>query len=165
MTICESMKKSITSILLISFSMISPTTFADNPGVNDLAWMTGAWSGPAGPDITLEENWIMPTGGSIASLVRMTGNGKTPMVELIVIEEEDDTLVLRIMQWNSGFSPRTPGPQTMSLAEIGENSVRFIAEGDEPMQSLMYSRPTDNSFNIVIETIEGEKIQIMLKAR
>ncbi|TDJ41272.1 MAG: hypothetical protein E2O61_00105, partial [Gammaproteobacteria bacterium] len=80
-------------ILLSVFLMVcAAVAFADDgkiPTVADLAWMSGSWSGPAGPG-TLEENWIHPVDGSIASLVRMTGGGTTSMVELIIIEEEDD---------------------------------------------------------------------------
>ena len=28
-----------------------------HPHVASLAWMTGGWSGPVGPDTVLEENW------------------------------------------------------------------------------------------------------------
>jgi hypothetical protein len=154
-----------TALLMISLSLALPAAFADKPSVDDLAWMTGAWAGPAGPGITLEENWIMPTGGSIASLVRMTGNGETSMVELIVIEEENDSLVLRIKQWNSGFTPRTAAPQTMALEKIGPNNVHFIAAGEGRMKSLSYTKTAQDTFTVDVETIEGEKFHIELKAR
>ncbi|HJN50181.1 MAG: DUF6265 family protein [Pseudomonadales bacterium] len=132
--------------------------------VSDLAWMTGSWAGPAGQQ-TLEENWIQPIGGSIASLVRMTGNGKTSMVELIVIEEENDSLVLRIQQWNPGFAPRTEAPQVMKLDVMAENRVGFRATQAGGMKTLTYSRPSADTFNIDIETDAGAKFQINLKAR
>ncbi len=150
-------------LILLAATASSGLAETDKPSVSDLAWMTGSWAGPVGPG-TLEENWIQPIGGSIASLVRMTGNGATSMVELIVIEEENDSLVLRIQQWNPGFAPRTPGPQTMTLAEMKKNRVGFTAtEGG--MRSLAYSRPTPDTFNIDIETSAGAKFQINLKAR
>lgn len=143
----------------------SSRALAEQAKISDLAWMTGAWAGPAGPGITLEENWIKPVDGSIASLVRMTGKGKTSMVELIVIEEENDSLTLRIQQWDPGFKPRTEGPQVMALESMGENSVKFKAAGDGGMKTLGYSRPDNDSFNIDIETGEGAKFQIQLQAR
>ena len=54
---------------------------ADGPPgatVADLAWMSGAWAGSMGGDNTLEENWIQPTGGSIASLVRLSCEPVSP---------------------------------------------------------------------------------------
>jgi len=104
--------------------MALASTGAWAAAVADLAWMTGTWSGPAGPGAVLEENWTVPKAGSIQALVRMTGGGKTSMVELIVIEEEDDTLRLRLQQWDPGLKPRTPGPQVLKLVEMGDSTVK-----------------------------------------
>ncbi|MCZ6618810.1 MAG: DUF6265 family protein [Gammaproteobacteria bacterium] len=156
--------RTLLSVFLVVGAVIASTAFADHhmkPTVADLAWMSGSWSGPAGPG-TLEENWIHPVDGSIASLVRMTGGGTTSMVELIVIEEEDDTLVLRIKQWDPGFSPRTPNPQKMILASLEKNRVSFKATEDGGMSSLTYARPTDDAFTITVETNEGAKFDINL---
>jgi hypothetical protein len=152
----------------LSLGLLGTPLLADShggPHVADLAWMTGSWAGPAGPDRTLEENWIEPTGGSIASLVRITTADATPMVELIVIEEEADTLMLRIQQWDPGFAPRTAGPQVMKLAELGERRVRFEATAEDGLRALTYSSPTPDSFNIDVETPTGDVMQLKLKAR
>ena len=135
-----------------------------NAGVADLAWMTGSWAGPAGPDSTLEENWSKPLDGSIASLVRMRGKGTTSMVELIVVEEVADSLVLHIQQWDPGFTPRPAGPQKMSLVSMGERTVSFKADGPGGLAGLTYSRPADDTFTVDVETAEGAKFQIVLKA-
>lgn len=140
------------------------------PSVAQLAWMTGTWAGPAGPG-ELEENWMVPKAGSIQALVRMTGDGKTSMVEMIVIEEveggeeEGNSLTLRLQQWGPGFKPLTPEPTVLKLAELGENTVTFKAEPGSGAQfaTLRYSRSGDN-FTIGIETPEGAKMDIPLKA-
>ena len=144
----------------------APPAWADeHPTVDDLAWMTGSWAGPVGGGQILEENWIIPVDGSIASLVRMTGNGATSMVEMIVVEEENDSLVLRIQQWDPGFVPRTPGPQTLTLRELGENRVSFEATGEAGFRSLTYSRPEDETFVIEVDMGGGQQARIELKAR
>ena len=132
--------------------------------VSDLAWMTGHWEGAAGAG-TLEENWAEPKGGSIASLVRMTTADSTSMVELIVIEEEEGTLMLRLQQWNPGFEPRTPGPQTMKLVESSERKVVFEALGEGGLARLGYSRPADDRFVISIKTAQGAEFDIPLQAK
>ena len=133
------------------------------PSVADLAWMTGTWSGPVGGGNVLEENWTVPKAGSIQSLVRQTGPGGTGMVELIVIEEEEGTLRLRLQQWNPGMKPRTPGPAVMKLAEMGENTVAFEAEADSAFDMLRYTRDGDN-FTISITFPGGRTIDLPLKA-
>ncbi|GIS20137.1 MAG: hypothetical protein CM15mP120_20530 [Pseudomonadota bacterium] len=78
------------------------------PHVASLAWMTGGWSGPVGPDTVLEENWLEPMGGTIAALVRITSPEGTAMVEIVHIEEVGNTLELHIEQWDSGYESRAP---------------------------------------------------------
>lgn len=132
--------------------------------ITDLAWMTGTWSGAVGPGV-LEENWTVPRDGSIQSVVRMTGGGQTSMVELIVIEEEDDTLVLRLQQWDPGMKPRTEGPTVMKLAEMGDNTVTFsvVGEGEGMFNTLGYSRDGD-TFTISITNTDGSSIDLPLTA-
>lgn len=134
------------------------------PSVSALAWMTGTWAGPAGPN-ELEENWTTPKAGSIQALVRMTGGGKTSMVEMIVIEEEEGTLRLRLQQWDPGFKPRTPAPMVFALEELGENTVAFkaVSEG-ATMSTLRYTRDGER-FTISIRFGEdAPQVQIPLTA-
>ena len=132
------------------------------PSVAALAWMTGTWTGPVGGGV-LEENWTVPKAGAIQALVRMTADGKTSMVELIVIEEEAGSLVLRLQQWDPGLKPRTPAPSTMKLLELGEHSVTFEAVPGAQFAKLAYARDGD-SFMISIEDAAGSKFDLPLKA-
>lgn len=162
------MRRSLPAIALLVLTLAVPTlVLAEHheAKISDLAWMTGHWEGPAGPGTTLEENWAEPKGKSIASLVRMTTAEATSMVELIVIEEEEGTLMLRLQQWNPGFSPRTPGPQTMKLVESSKNKVVFEAVSEGGMARLGYSRPEDGKFVISIKTSEGAEFDIPLAAK
>ncbi len=118
--------------------------------VTDLAWMTGHYSNGS-----LEENWAEPSGGSIASLVRGIGDGATNMIELIVIEEEGDSLTLRLKQWNPGMEPRAEGFQVMELSEIGDHKVVFTNTGEVGMRQLGYSLNGDQ-FTISVTTAQGE---------
>lgn len=135
--------------------------------VQDLSWMSGTWAGAVGPGAELEENWTQPKAGSIQSLVRMTAGGKTNMVELIVIEEVagDDgetTLRLHLQQWDPGYKPRPQGPTHMVLAEIGDNTVAFVPDGEGMFNKLRYTRDGEN-FTISIETADGNAMEIPLK--
>ncbi len=153
--------RSIATIALMAAFLASPV----QAGVADLAWMTGTWAGPAGPENTLEENWTIPADGSIAALVRMRGNGGTSMVELIVVEETEDDLVLHLQQWDPGYTPRAGGPQEMKLESMGERTVTFTASSAGGLKSLTYSRPDDETFTIDVETADGNLIPLVLKAQ
>jgi hypothetical protein len=154
-------------IKLVKTALIATLIFgsaAATADIADLDWMTGSWAGPAGPDNTLEENWSAPADGSIGALVRMRGQGTTSMVELIVVEETDDGLVLHIQQWDPGFTPRPGGPQKMTMTAMGERTVSFKAVSDGGLTGLTYSRPADDTFTVDVETAEGGKFQLVLKA-
>jgi hypothetical protein len=150
----------VSSIALLAFSSFAWAE--EKVSVNSLAWMTGNWVGE-GPQV-LEENWITPSNGSIGSLVRSTSNGETRMIEMIVIEEEEGSLVLRVQQWNPGFAPRTPGPQTMKLVALEESRVSFKSIAEGGMAGLTYSRPTPDTFNIDVD-LGQRTITIPLKKR
>ena len=123
--------------------------------IADLAWMTGAWEGPMGENAVLQETWLEPADDSMMAAVRLLEGGKTNMVELIVIEESQGTLIFRIQQWSKSYEPRMPAPQKMVLAELGENRVRFEAEeAGNAFRSLTYSRPSADAFNIKLELTE-----------
>ncbi|MCB1685859.1 MAG: DUF6265 family protein [Pseudomonadales bacterium] len=156
------------SLLLCAGAQAAEGTAADTrtvtASIDELAWMTGSWSGPIG-DGVLEENWVAPGNGSIGALVRMTRDGSTGMVELIVIEQTGETLTLYLQQWDPGMTPRSERAQKMVLSAIGEQSVSFRATEASGLKGLTYSRPADDTFVVEVHTPDDREIQINLKAR
>lgn len=149
---------------LVTIALAANTGHAAGPAatVAQLSWMTGTWSGAAGPN-TLEENWVVPKDGSMAALVRMTGAQGVGMWEMITVEEKDGSLMLRIQQWNKGFEPRAEA-QTMELAEIGPNSVNFKAvDASAATKSLGYTRDGDK-FTIHVVGANGNPVNLELSA-
>ena len=120
--------------------------------ITDLAWMAGSWVGPVGDGTILQETWLPPAGGTMSAAVRMTEGDETEMVELIVIEEVEGTLVFRLQQWSKSFEPRMSGPQKLILAEIGDNRAHFVPESeDNTFRALTYSRPSADAFHIQVQ--------------
>jgi hypothetical protein len=158
----------IAVIALATFGFTAAPALAADDAVpakiTDLAWMSGDWSGPM-QNGTLEEHWIQPTAKSMAALVRATAGDATGMIELIVIEEENGTLVLRVQQFNPGWKPRSPAPQVMNLAESAPNKVVFASTGEGGLKTLGYSRPAPDQFVISIETPQGAKFDIKLTGK
>ncbi len=116
---------------------------ADAPRVTDLGWLTGDWAGPVGEQV-LEEIWNEPRGGTLAALVRMGSEADTAMMELIVINEEDGTLILRMQQFSSRYESRFPAPQVMALtdmsADMGKNTATFTAASPGGLKRIVYVR-------------------------
>ena len=133
-----------------------------HPHVASLAWMTGGWSGPIGPDAVLEENWLEPMGGTIAALVRITSPEGTAMVEIVHIEEVGNTLELHIEQWDSGYKSRAPA-QKMRLSAIEEKSVTFTAAAPGALKKLGYALVDDDKeFQIRITTADDQDMVLKL---
>lgn len=123
--------------------------------VADLAWMTGYYKGDFGAGGTLEENWSQPSGSSIAALIRISDADATNVIELIVIEEEGDSLTLRLKQWARGMNPLAEGFEVMELVEVGDQSVLFRNVGGGAIERLGYSLVGD-AFTISLKTDQGE---------
>ena len=143
-------------LLGLALVLASAPVFAEGPPakITDLAWMTGHYKGDFGAG-TLQENWAPPAGGSIAALIRITDGDATSMIELIVIEEEGDSLTLRLKQWEPGMKPLADGFEVMELVEVGDQKVVFRNAGDGAIQRLGYSLAGDR-FAISLKTAQGE---------
>jgi len=87
------------------------------------------------------------------------------MVELILIEDAEDSIVFRVRQFFPGLVPRSPEAQLMQLAEIGDRRVSFTATGDAIFRRLTYSRPATDQFVVDAETPAGDKIHVTLRPR
>ena len=135
---------------------------SEQPVVSNLTWMTGSWAGDIGGP-TLEENWTEAKAGSIASLVRITSPQGTAMVEIVNIQEMDDTLVLHIQQWDPGFVARADA-QKMVLESIGHQSVRFTATSPGGLKKLGYSLTEEGQFLVQVTTAEDQEMTLPLSA-
>ena len=150
--------------ILIALLMLLPIAGLsdDHAKVENLGWLTGSWDGQLGPNV-LEENWSLPRSGSIASLVRQTGPDGMGMVEMVFIEEVNGTLELHLQQWDSGFVSRTPGAQKMTMSDMTENSITFLAVGEGGLAELKYSRPAEDAFHIDVKTATDQAFTVKLK--
>ena len=137
---------------IFSTCLLIASLSAQAASVDSLSWMEGRWSGNLGP-ATLEETWNDPKAGTMVALVRMTTPDGVGFVELIVINEEDDTLVLRLQQFSATYEPLMPSPQRLVMSGQTDTSISFSAE-DGPMTALTYSRD-GNTFTIQGVSAQG----------
>ena len=68
---------------------------------DQLAFIAGAWSGTLN-DRVIEQHWSMPAAGSMIAMYRSIRDGKPTLYELLAIEEEAGSLVLRIKHFKPG---------------------------------------------------------------
>ncbi len=147
---------------LISLCVLVCSSSLFAASVEELTWMKGRWAGPYGPG-TLEETWNDPRGDTMVAVVRMTAPDGTNMVELVIINEEDNTLVLRLQQFSPTYEPLSSSPQTLHMSAQGDRTITFKATGDGGLSELKYTRVDDAEFAIEGVSAEG-KFAVSLKA-
>lgn len=101
--------------------------------LEDLAWMCGPWQGSLGTQ-RVKENWSLPEGGTMSTMVRLLEGDTTQMIELIAIREHNDSLILHLRQFSPDLQPVTI--QDMHLAELSEQTVAFECSSDAANVSI-----------------------------
>ena len=149
-------------ITLFIVTLIASASVSAQVKISDLSWMKGHWGGAVG-NTYLEETWTHPRSGTMTAAVRMTAGETTVMNELIIIAEENDTLVLRLRQFDTLFEPRT-GVEVMEMVSMTENSVHFKAIKEGGLQTITYTRPTESKFKIEVLLTEGTTFVADLEA-
>ncbi len=114
----------------VSHADETPAT-ASSPTINDLAFLSGGWSGEMFGGVG-EEYWSPPNGGSILAAFRLIQGGKTAMTEYILVLEEDDGVFMRFKHFNNDYTTwEKDAPNTFKLTEVKNNRAVFIAPSSE----------------------------------
>ncbi len=133
-------------LLLVS---ISNSTFAAT--LADLHWMVGSWSGSLGPQ-TVEEAWSTPRGGTMSTMIRLTSETSTNMVELIVIREENDSLILHLRQFSPALELRLA--QDMPLNELSAQTVTLAGPEGAAIKYLAYRNLGSERMEVDVTTAD-----------
>lgn len=81
----------------------------DDPGnrptatLDDVAWLTGSWSGEAFGG-SFEEVWNPPSGGSMVGMFKTLNGNSVGFYELMLLVEEEGSLSLKVKHFNADFS-------------------------------------------------------------
>lgn len=147
---------------LVLFTLCFAMTAKSEATIQDLDWMTGTWRGSFGT-MEIEESWNEPRAGIIQAMVRLANENQLMIIEMIVIEEVDDSLRLHIQQWDPGMIKHDPEKQRMDLVALGERSVSFEAIDEGLLKKLTYKRTSETDFEIHVEQSSGQTFTVNLK--
>jgi Domain of unknown function (DUF6265) len=84
------------SLLLLAAAPDCPAVGPGSPGLPQLGWLAGTWSGEDKGTLN-EEVWMAPSGGLMLAVHRDTTGGKATGFEFLRIEQVGDALVYRAM--------------------------------------------------------------------
>ena len=126
----------------------------------DVQWMCGAWTGELGPQ-RVEECWSEPKGGTMSTMIRLTTDTDTVMIELISIRETDDSLVLHLRQFSPALEPLLS--QDMPLVSIAAGSAAFDGPEGGQIQKLGYRSIDASTLEVDVTIMDGTVLTAALK--
>jgi hypothetical protein len=128
---------------MIGEQMANHSTSPIPSNIEDLAWIDGRWSGYYGEE-RIEEHWSKPDGGTIMGMFRWFRDGKVYFFELFTVEEEENSLVLRIKHFHPGLEgwEEKNDSVTFDLTEMGKTRVVWSRRDKGPMW-LIYEKDWD----------------------
>ena len=122
--------------------------------VEQLAWVTGAWTGTLG-DRTIEQHWSAPLGGSIVAMYRSIRANRVTLYELLAIEQEGDGVVLRIKHFapGPGLVGREAKDESANNRLISLEGRTAVFEGTDAANPvrITFKSPDNSTLNIVSE--------------
>jgi len=122
---------------------------AQDPRLDDLAWMAGHWSAEV-DGVRTEEAWLAPGGGLMLGVNRAAAKGRRASFEYLRIEERRDELVYIA-------SPGGKGATDFPLADFGERFVLFENPAHDFPRTLRYELDDQGTLHVRAAGEEGGK--------
>jgi Domain of unknown function (DUF6265) len=108
------------TVLAVALAVAGGVT-AGTAGIERIAWLQGCWE-LASTELTVEEQWMAPRGGSMIGVSRTVRGGSTLEYELAVIRERGDRLV---------YIAHPSGQPTAEFTEAAISEGRIVFENLE----------------------------------
>jgi hypothetical protein len=119
-------------------------------GLKDIKWIAGKWQGRAlGGEF--EETWNPPRGDSMMGMFKLVVDGKMRFCELLLIQPQGESLVLRLKHFSPGLVGWEEKEQSIEfpLLAIQENRVQF--------DGLTFERISQDEMHILVSVKQGEQ--------
>ena len=135
--------------------------------VDQLAWVTGAWTGKLG-ERTIEQHWSAPLAGSIVAMYRSIQGNRATLYELLAMEQEGEGVVLRIKHFapGRGLVSQEAKDQSMDHTLVsleGRTAVFEGGAGPTPTR-ITFTNPDPDTLNIsVARQREGKPVTTEFK--
>ena len=110
------------------------------PALADFAWLAGEWRGTWGPRLAVEA-WTPPHAGVMLGSFQLSENGKTLVLELFSLTEEDGTLKLHIRHFTPSLAAwEKQDPVTLNLQRADATTAVFENPGDGEPKTATFTR-------------------------
>jgi len=137
---------------------------AESASLSTLGWLAGRWVDDSGGNVS-EEIWTAPSGDSILGTWRLVVKGQIKLSEILTIQAEGQTLVLRLRHFDAKLVGREERdkPLELTLAGWNEREARFEGPGSDGQGlALTYRHPDADTLSCTVE-LRGKKEEFTFK--
>lgn len=128
--------------------------------IQQVAFIAGQWTGTLG-DRHIEQHWMAPVGTSMVAAYRNVQGTDPKLYELLVIEQEGNSLVLRIKHFvpGPGLAGRQPQGESINhrLVKVSGQTAVFEGTGENPNR-VTFTRKGPDALDIIVARVRDGKI-------
>lgn len=145
------------SAILVAFGVQTATVAA--AGLADVAFLEGAWRGDS-EGLVFEEIWSGPEGDVMTGMARGVKNGRTTVLEYIILSERSDGLEMRFKHFRPDYTTwETDSPVVLKLTKVSPGDALFTAlETEADVRSIRYFMLSEETLQADV-VLAGEEAQ------
>jgi hypothetical protein len=129
--------------------------------LEQVAWIAGPWSGMLG-DRRIEQHWMAPAANSMVAMYRSIQKEKATLYELLAIEQDGESLVLRIKHFapGPGLAGREGKDESIdhALVRVDGRTAVFEGTATENPARVTFTSPDPNTLTITVERMRDGKL-------
>ena len=117
--------------------------------IADVAWLAGSWGGEAMGGWA-EDLWSKPNGGSVMCVFRLVKDGKPVFYEILIINEEEGSLMLRLKHFHPDLHGWEEKDQVIEFPLVALedravyfDGITFQLEGEDALIAYVRSKGKD----------------------
>lgn len=96
--------------------------------IDDVAWLTGRWSGEGLGSIA-EETWLPPAGDAMAGVFRLVGEDGVQFYEVVTVREVAGSLLLQLKHFGPDLVGWEESDETVDFPLVKRNETTLWFEG------------------------------------
>lgn len=129
--------------------------------LEQVAWIAGPWEGMLG-DRKIEQHWMAPAANSMVAMYRSIQKDRATLYELLAIEQEGESLMLRIKHFapGPGMAGREAKDESIdhALVRVDGRTAVFEGTASENPSRVIFTSPDANTLIITVERMRDGKL-------